>query len=153
MSTAAVSTAIREATLEDLQPLVLMSGRFLQQSEYGDFILDNPVRREQTFRGLLATKDAVVLVIDRGGELVGFLALVAHDHIISGVRCVAELAWWVEPDARGRAGLELLKWGEQWARCQGAKVMQMVAPNEEVERLYLRMGYQPVERQFQRELS
>ena len=55
-----------------------------------------------------------------------------------------EVAWWVEPDARGWP--RALRRAERWAAEMGAHQIQMIAPatNARVGRLYQRRGYRPL---------
>lgn len=150
-----VQTVIRRADLGDAGAIVAMGGRFLDSSTYSGKIKDCPDVRLRLVTGLINATDGVILVADTKddpGHLVGFLALFAYSHPMSGQRFCCEVAWWVEPHARGMTGVSLLLEGERWAKSQGCEVMQMIAPTREVEVLYERKGYVPVERHYQRAL-
>lgn len=151
---APVRCLIREADDADLNAIVAMGGRFLRGTDYRGRIDDRPEVRARLADELIRNPHGVILVAEEMGqmELVGFLALVLFDHPMSGQRFCTEMAWWVEPHARGRVGVQLLKQGEEWAKLHGAEVMQMVAPTPEVERLYEKKGYTAIERTYQRAL-
>ncbi len=99
---------------------------------------------------LLENPDAAIF-LSGNGTPTGMIAMLAYDHPFSGERIAFEVVWWVDPEARGD-GLRLLRAAEEWARDQGIKKMQMIAPNERVGVLYQRLGYLPVETSFQRSL-
>lgn len=144
---------VRRAALNDVAAIAEMGSHFLAGSGYSAHISDNPAHRSATAATLIANPDALVLVADRGdGSLVGMLILVLYAHPLSGQLFAAELVWWVEPDARGKAGLQLLVEGERWARDRGAEAIQMIAPTLDVERIYQRRGYAATERQYQKVL-
>lgn len=143
---------IRPATSDDLPAIVAMGRRFLAETAYQGRIADNPAQMEALAASLIAREDATLLVSEGGGELDGMIGIVGYPHPISGELTVGELFWWTTPEHRG-AGVRLLRAAEAWAVAQGAKHMQMVAPNERVGKFYERVGYAPVETVFQRELS
>lgn len=142
---------IRAATTDDAARLHEMGQRFVAETAYRDIIAVDPERLAATIAHLLDNPNGAVLVSDEGGALTGMIAVLAYDHPFSGERTAFEVVWWVEPEARG-AGVRLLKAAERWARDQGIRKMQMVAPNPRVGALYERLGYSPVEMSFQRSL-
>lgn len=146
-------TTIRRATAEDVPRIVEMGQSFHQSTGYKDIIALDPQRVGSAASSLIETPDGCLLVAERDGSIIGMLALYAYVHLMSGQRCVSELAWWVEPAARSDgAGVRLLVAGEAWAREIGARSIQMIAPTEPVASLYHRRGYAEVERAFQLEL-
>lgn len=142
---------IRRAVEGDIPRLIEMGQRFVEETPYRDLIAIDPDRLSATVRYVLASENGVVLVSGSDASITGMIALTAYDHPYSGERTAFELVWWVEPEARGD-GVRLLRAAEEWAREQGAKHMQMVAPNAKVGRLYSRLGYAPVETSYQRSL-
>ena len=142
---------VREATTADLGRIVDMGVRFGQDASYRGRIHISPGSVAQFAQRLMASPDGAVYVAERAGVVVGMIALTVFEHPMSGERIVVELAWWVEPEARG-CGLKLLQQAETWGRAQGATRLQMIAPTPVVERLYQRLGFEPVERTYQRGL-
>lgn len=142
---------IREATSGDIAALVAMGTRFLG-SVYAQKIHANAEALTRLSLGLLASPDAVIYVAEAGGTVVGMMGLMRYEHPMSGEPTASEIMWWVEPDARG-SGVRLFRVGEAWAKATGATVIQMIAPSPEVERFYTRVGYEPVERTYQRRIS
>lgn len=141
---------IRTAVAEDTPEIVAMAERFVAQTSYRNLIAIDPARVAETVRTLVAGSGAIFVAQRAGGDLVGMIALTVYDHPFSGDRVVSELAWWVEPGNRGRVGLWLLKRAEQWANEVGAVWLQMIAPTPEVEQMYERLAFVPIERSYQR---
>jgi GNAT superfamily N-acetyltransferase len=141
---------VRPATLADVPRVVEMAEHFGASDLYSSLLRVDPARIGAFVVGLLDREDGVLLVYERDGVVVGMVALIAFAHHWTGEQVASELVWWVEPEARGRAGLVLLKAAEQWARAHGCAVVQMIAPSPEVARFYAAVGYTEVERGFQR---
>lgn len=144
---------IRQAEPADIPEIVAMGQRFVAGTPYRDHIALDPAQVGRTVQHLLDHPTGAVFVAQgAGGDLVGMIAVHVYDHPFSGDRVAAELFWWVEPAQRGRVGLWLLRQAEQWANAAGAVWLQMVAPTPEVEQLYARLDFVPVERTFQRRI-
>lgn len=144
---------IREATEADLPELLAMGHRFISESRYREFILDNGEQLEKLAKHLLANPQGRVLVSQKNGELVGMLGMIVFPHHFSGELTGGEVFWWVQPEEReGGAGLKLLRHAERLASSLGANKMQMVAPTERIEKLYEALGYKKVETTYQRNL-
>ena len=141
---------IRRATVDDTPRMIEMGQHFVMDTEYARLVSVSPERLADTIASVLSNPDGVVL-LSGNGKATGMIAMLAYDHPFSGERTAFEIVWWVEPEARGD-GVRLLRAAEDWAREQGAKHMQMVAPNDRVGMLYQRLGYAPVETSFQRSL-
>lgn len=143
---------IRPARREDVPDLVAMAERFVAATSY----------REHFTLDLAHLTNTVTMLVERGGlfvaqgasgDLIGLIAIHVFQHPFTGVTMASELAWWVEPHHRGRTGLALLKHAEAWAKAQGAEWLHMVAPTPEVEQMYERMHFRPVERSYQRRVN
>lgn len=142
---------IREATSGDVDALVAMGTRFLG-SVYAQKIRANADALRQFSLGLLASHDAVIYVAERHGAVVGMMGLMRYVHPMSGELTASEVMWWVDPEHRG-CGVRLFRVGEAWATAPGVTVIQMIAPSPDVERFYARVGYEPVERTFQKRVA
>lgn len=140
---------IRAATVDDIPVMVAMGSRFVASSSYRDVVSDNPAAMAELGATLIAGTHSRIFVSERGGSITGMLAMVVYAHPISGTRTAGEVFWWVEPSQRGD-GLRLFRHAEDWAAEMGAEQIQMIAPTEQLERVYRRLGFQPVERIFQR---
>jgi len=146
--------SVRPATTDDALAIVEMALRFLRETPYGALLGDgNPLVIGAVLSTLLA--QGIVLVAERAGIPVGFIAALAMQHPISGRMYGDEVAWWVEPEARnGRAGVMLLTALEEWARQEGLSLLKMVAPAESQVGTFLhRRGYDAVETAYQKRLE
>lgn len=142
---------IREATNADVPKLVEMGVRFLRLY-YAGKLKENREQMGKTVTALLTNPQGRMLVYENGNGIEGMLGLLVFPHYFSGEKVAGELVWWVDPEARGRAGMELLKQAEAEARALGAKWMQMVSPTERTAKLYERLGYAAIETTYQRSL-
>lgn len=129
-----------------------MGARFINETTYAGLINVNLDALERLAVQLLTGDSSLLLVADRGDTLIGMFGLMVYPHPMSGDLTAAELMWWINPEARG-SGLRLLRAGERWAVERGALVLQMIAPTANVERLYTRLGFVPVERTFQKRIA
>jgi GNAT superfamily N-acetyltransferase len=142
----------RPATAADVEGIVALGQRFLAQSVYRGRLADNPDQVRVLAQQLVDAPHGDVLVVDADGMLVGMLAIVAYAHHLSGEWVAGEVAFWIDPAYRG-LGLRLLRDAERWARAQGACRLELVAPTPDVETFYARLGYVPIERTYQREMT
>lgn len=142
---------IRPAMASDIDALVAMGVRFLG-SVYAQKIRANADALRALSVGLLASPDAVIFVTEVHGQVVGMMGLMRYVHPMSGELTASEVMWWVDPEHRG-SGVRLFRVGEAWARASGATVIQLIAPSREVEQFYERVGYEPVERTYQRRIA
>lgn len=146
---------IREATLEDLDALVIMGQEFHDSTPYEWELAHNPAQYLDIGALLISNPSGVLLVRDLGGgELVGMLGGSIFDHPLSGERTAGELFWYSPPKYRGVTGVRLLKAFEAWARERGAAYIQMVQPvwANRVGELYAALGYQKLEVAWTRHL-
>jgi GNAT superfamily N-acetyltransferase len=143
---------IREATHADIPRLVEMGTRFIASTPYRTKLALNQATLTTAMQRLIDSPLAVLLVADVERHVVGMLAVVAAEHPLSGQVTAGEVFWWVDPAYRGRLGMRLLQVGEAWARARGAAVLQMIAPDDRVARLYRRRGYSKLEETYQRTL-
>lgn len=146
---------IRAATLADVPRLVAMGRAFLQTPPYAGVFRDDPDQLAATVTGLITGALSTVHVSVAGDEVVGMLGMLASPHFLSRDIIAGEVMLWVDPAARGSAGVRLLKAGEAWARSRDATVMQMIAPEgaPRVEAFYTALDYRPVERTYARRLD
>lgn len=140
---------IRTATASDVPRLIEMGERFRSSSTYRKYLSGNSEQMRR-FAEKIIDGDGL-LVSERSGKIVSMLGFVVFPHFMSGETTGGEVFWWVEPEHRGE-GLKLLRAAEKCARSVGAKRFQMIAPSEDVEKLYELMGYEYVESTYQKML-
>jgi len=141
---------VRSATRDDLSVMVEMGSRFLE-SVYRGRLATNTAAMLALGEQLLTDPNGLMLVAERDAAIIGMLGALVYAHPMSGEQTAAELFWWVDPEKRG-GGLVLLRTLEQWARDHGAVVLQMIAPDDGVARLYERIGFERLETTYQRRL-
>jgi GNAT superfamily N-acetyltransferase len=145
---------IRRATPYDVPTIVEMAEQFVRETPYASLIvLSAPHVAGLAERLIVDPEGALFVAEDRGGAVVGMMALKAFDHPMSNLKTVTELVWWVDPHYRGSVGVRLLHAAETWAKDVGARILQMVAPNERVGQFYERVGYTAVEQTFQKRIA
>ena len=143
---------IRPATMQDVPALVAMGQQFAQTEMYRDVLRENPEQMAILAGNLIDHENGAILVLERGGTLVGMIGILCTVHFLSGELCAGEVFWWVTPGHRGD-GVRLLKAAESWAMVRGAKTLQMIAPTERVGQFYDRMGFTRIEMSYQKELG
>jgi hypothetical protein len=146
---------IRAATLADVPRLVAMGRAFLATPPYAGLFADDPEQLAATVTALITGALSTVLVVERGDSVVGMIGLLATPHFLTRQILAGEVMWWIEPAARGSAGVRLLKAGERWAAERGAVAIQLIHPitAPRVGQLYTALGYVPLEQSYIRRLD
>ena len=116
---------IRNATEADVETIVKMARHFIAfaphaaVAEYDDEDLANAARA--------CMQHGLLIVAEQDGEIIGMLlGIISSLWFARRTLWASELAWWVEPAARGgTAGIRLVTAFQDWAREQGAKVVAM----------------------------
>jgi len=135
---------IRPATVDDVDAVVELGLEFLNTSTYRQLGAGDPEAIARLLCTVLDHGAVFLAVVD--GAVVGMIALLIVPHIFSGATYCDEVAWFVKPGHRGRAGILLLNEAERWAMQKHANVIKMVAPEgTTVGDLYRRKGYQVIE--------
>ena len=152
---------LRPATADDRDAVIALAMRFYAASPYGRLLAVDLDHLHQMFDS--AVEDGIVIVAepehsDEGGELLGFLALDALEHRVSGERFAAEVGWWVEPAYQaGTIGRQLLERAEAWAKAHDCAFLLLSAmPGADgpaVGAFYERRGYQPIETLFMKRVA
>ena len=134
---------IREADRSDVPAILQMAERLCAQSDFQRGVVFNERQAQaMTDRLVPSSDDGVLLLAIRDQAPIGMLGVLRYPHLLSGEWLAAEVCWWVDPQARGTAGVALLTAAEQWATDHRAHALQMVAPTEAFGHLYARRGYQ-----------
>jgi GNAT superfamily N-acetyltransferase len=142
---------IRAAVEADLDALVTLGAQF-HQEHYAGFLPCNAVQFRSIGAHLIENPHGTLLVLERAGERIGMLGAMLITHPLSGEWICSELFWYARPAARGD-GVKLLKAATEWARSNGARKLQMVAPNDRVGEFYARCGFEKVETAWQLTLA
>ena len=142
---------IRAATPDDIDQIAVLGERFITESHYGRLIGLNPKALRSVAEMLIREDHGLLLVDEFYGELAGMIGMIATIHPTSWEPVASELFWYVPPEVRG-GGIKLLFAAERWARENGMKRCIMIAPNERVSSLYIRLGYDELETQFIKQL-
>ena len=105
---------IREASGDDMPELVELGQQFAAASPYAEHYSEEQFI--SILYRLLSMETAACFVAEKDGHVIGFIfAVLSSMWFNQTVPIVGEIAWWVSPEHRGRAGLLLLKQLEQWA--------------------------------------
>jgi GNAT superfamily N-acetyltransferase len=91
------------------------------------------------------------IIADCAGCPVGIIGVVMVPNMVSGEPMGAGVIWWADRHVRhARVGLKLLHAAEIWVQAHGAKLMQFGSWHERRDEFYARLGYQPMERVWQK---
>lgn len=114
----------------------------------------DPVRAHALFCHHLQSEKACVLVLESDGAVSGLLMASVFDHPFGAGLCATETVWFIDEKARGRRSLKMLDAYEAWAKEQGCAVICMASlAINDVSRIYIRLGYAPVETHFMKALT
>jgi RimJ/RimL family protein N-acetyltransferase len=141
---------VRDAMPADAPALYAMADQFLATPPY--VRQADPAQLRTCLEMLLTAPTGRLFVLERDGVAAGMLGMMVFVHPITGEWTASELFWWVNPEARGRGGLQLLHAAEEWATAQGASRLLMIAPDDRVGQLYARLGYRRLEATYERVL-
>lgn len=151
--TTTTAVTVRPAVDTDIDPLVALARAFLQETPYGDEIPTDDGHLSELFH--LCRTSGVVLVAEQAdGRAVGLLAGIKYRHHLTRILMASEQVWFVDPSVRGQGAAEaLVRAFEDWGRSQGATRVEIGSWHPRLDRYYTRLGYQPRERIFIKELS
>jgi GNAT superfamily N-acetyltransferase len=147
-------TTIRTARIEDLPRCETFAREFYAASQFLNKL--DMSRFVSNWTQWLESGIGVMFLAEENGEIIGGLGGVKHPEPYSGELIASEFFWFVRQAHRG-AGLRLYKAFESWAREQGCSYIRMVhlldSMPEKLNRVYERLGFQPVEVHFQKEIK
>lgn len=90
------------------------------------------------------------------GHITGILGMSLSFGVMDGNTIAEEIFWFVDPDHRGRHGLQLLREAEAWVESLGVKRMTMSSienlQSEKLEAFYRHKGFRKLQTQYVREL-
>jgi hypothetical protein len=109
------------------------------------------------WRAIMESEQGIIFVAMEDQDIIGAIAGMAYPEPYSGELVVQEFFWFVRPGHRGSAGLRLYNALEYWARQKEAKALRMVhlmdSMPEKLSRIYKRLGYEPLEMQYTKDLA
>ena len=149
---------IREAGEADIEGIAFMGARFFDEAQWSDVVEWDHDSVCSTLRMMLSDERGILLVAQRGDELVGMAGGMVyplyfnHNHLTG-----QELFWWVDPAFRGEVGLPLMSKMEERAMSAGAKSWAMIALDkvrpEATGAIYRRRGYRASEHSYIKRLA
>jgi len=133
---------IRIATIEDSTQAIRLLLKFHKEAELPFSV--NAAFALALFKSCVNDEDKIAIIKD-GGILLGIVG----NSLIGPIKQACEIAWYVDPEKRG-GSLEMFKLYEKWATDQGAKLIEAKSLYKfsEVETLYKRLNYQPIEKSW-----
>lgn len=141
------------ATHQDLPVLLEMTKKFHQHSPYSDQEYDEP--QVTNLINTFLTGDRNERLIIMYGS-VGMLAAMTTPMLFNSAKISTDVMWWVDPPSRGKAGPELLRAYEYWAKLVGCRYIQTALleteQSDRIEKLYTRRGYKRLERAYLKEV-
>lgn len=138
------------ATKEDLSEVMRMAMNFLEVSGYKEYSDEASI--EKLFGGIITSAPTEGICILSPNQ--GFIIGACTPFLFGQCLLATEVAWWVEPEARGSGeGLKLLNAFEYWAKnVAGCRLISMTSLNKDVEKVYKKNGYKLYERAYMKVL-
>lgn len=106
---------VRQATVSDIAALMELVRSHWPQLPWGHLPIDED-RILRLFLWGMTSEQRACWVADDDGAVAGFIGMMLEEHPVSGQMMAREAWWFVDPQARGRVGLRLLRAAEAWAR-------------------------------------
>lgn len=93
------------------------------------------------FKMFVNDEDKIAIIKD-GGILLGGIS----ESLLGPFKQAQEIIWWVDPEYRGNS-LSMIEIYEKWATDNGALFIELKSLHKfkEVEKIYTRLGYEPME--------
>lgn len=131
---------IRPATAADKAALIVMARNFHAAAPE---LAAHPfcaLTAARTAHAHINQPGALALVLDLDG-VVGALLAQVQGMPFSAARVTREVAFWIEPRARGAWGLAMVRAYEAWARGQGAALIGLACLDDRAGAMFTRMGF------------
>lgn len=134
---------IREATPEDFPAILDMCETFWAHTQF-----DEPFERDHTLKMVQMAYDHELLIVVDDGGVCGFMAAI-KSYLLGSTQAktATELAWWVNPEKRGKMyGVGLVSTLERLCKQQEVKYLNLAymqtSMPETVRKLYEHLGYE-----------
>lgn len=145
---------IRRATKDDVFDLLILARGFSKEApEMHKWDKD---KTEALLNSVIEADMCVAFVWEEGDEIVGGLIGAVQPLFMSHTIVAAELAWFVDKDARGKSGsIKLVKSFEAWAEEKGADYVTMadIQGIANLNKLYERLGYKLTETAYSKRIK
>ena len=127
--------------------------QFEQASKFVAVDIDHATK---TYENMVDSGVAVVMVVEDDGELAGSMGFIVSQDLHSGEKIMVETFWFTDPKKRG-CGLLLFDAFEDYAKEYGINKLAMIhmvdSYPESLCKLYLRRGYELIEKHFVKTLN
>lgn len=148
---------LRLAGLDDI-PYLMDLAKTLYETSGWDLIPVDYQKGRQMFEKFIieGQKDALVLISHDNGKPLGVLAAYAFTPLFSNSRVAVECLWYLEPEHRGRRGVEMKQAYEYWAKLVGCEFVQygvLSTSPEGLGKLYERDGMRMSEKVYIKKLE
>jgi hypothetical protein len=148
---------IREATVDDLPGMAATAEAFYASSRFlKKFDIEKFCALWAQFLQSGLGVIYIVLSENREQPIVGAIGGIKYPDTYSSELIATEFFWFVREESRG-GGLTLYKLFEKWAREQKCSQIRMVhlldSMPEKLERIYRRLGFEPAETHYVKELK
>lgn len=133
------------AELSDLDTLHVMAMKFVEATGYKEMSDSDYIKCFiKTF--LEQPHDTHIAVLDDHG----FIAGQVTPFLFGYGSLASEVAWWIDPSARGEnKGIKLMEAFEYWAKnIANCKYISMTSLDKDVEKIYKKKGYKLYERAY-----
>lgn len=140
---------IRVATEEDLPLILKLASNFIEAANYQH--VTDPDKIKQVISDFLSSPktEKIIILYEDFGVIAGSVA----EMNLASSKIATESIWWVEPEKRTKeVGTSLLKAFEYWAKQVGAKYVSMACLDEQVGKVYEKLGYTLTERVYLKEI-
>jgi len=135
--------------MDDLEQILEMSMKFVAMTGYADLSNEDDIK--MLIQAIIeAPRNEKIIIIDD----FGFIAGQATRFPFGQDLIASEIAWWIDPEARGEnKGARLMEAFEYWAKnIAGCKLISMTSLNNTVEKIYRKKGYKLYERAYMKVL-
>jgi len=142
------SCYIREADANDIDVLIPFALAHWQEMPWRH-VPPNEQRIRTIMAWAVSTVGAAAWVFVQGDAVMGTIAMSLSTNIYSGEVMASNIWWYVDPSARGRGGLMLLRVAEEWAREHNA-VMSIGVHTDKQRKSLEGLGYHMAEISLQK---
>lgn len=144
---------IREATLDDVFDILVLSREFTKQAP--SFMAWDKDKLEKVIIDTINNDLSCALVYEDDNEIKAALLGVTTDLFMSHVNMAVVVAWYVNKESRiGRAAYRMLDYFEKWGKEKGASIISVadVPEIKDLSRFYSLKGYGLKERSYLKEV-